>query len=226
MNRVASFLAVLALAGCATVTSTTDPFPPASRTADGIHELEVLSSYLTGTWESLAQGAPGGPVGDSSKVTMRVARVWEERRGEYWFYEEFERAGEAGRPYLQQLVRAGTVGEDVIFVEYTLPGEARRYVGAWANTRAAFGGTDPKTLREYPDCRQKATMQNIIVFAGGMIGKACRAGVPEGSYRIRDFSLSSSTLRLWDRGYDASGKIVWGSAAGPLELRRMSTEAR
>jgi len=222
VTRTASLLAAaLWLAACAT-TPAPDPFLPGQRIDP--RPLEILASFLPGTYESIPQDAKSGA---SAKVTLRIVRLWPERSGEFWFYEEFENAGEEGRPFLQRLVRIGMTGEETMLrVEYGLPGEASRFAGAWRNPGTAFAGVDPKGLREVPDCRQDVAVQNLIAYAGGTIGKACRARVPPGAYEVSDFLLTATSLRTWNRGYDAAGKIVWGSSAGPLQLNRISAAAR
>jgi hypothetical protein len=220
MTRVASLLAALALAACATA-PTPDPFPDAQRT--DTRPLETLTGFLTGTYQSIPQAVG---TGDSSRVTLRIVRVWPERAGEFWFYEEFEVTGQEGGPFLQRLVRIGMAGSGMLMVEYGLPGDASRFAGAWRDPARAFAGVDPRTLREVPNCRQDVASQNLIIYAGGTIGQACRARVPAGAYAVSDFSLTTSSLRTWDRGYDASGKVVWGNPAGPLDLRRVSTTAK
>jgi len=212
MTRTAPLLAAaLWLAACAT---TPDPFRDAQRIDP--RPLETLSSFLTGTFESIPP-----------KDTLRIVRLWPGRPAEYWFYEAFERSGEEGRPYLQRLVRIGMTGEATMqTVAYGLPGEASRFAGAWRNPGKAFADIDPKVLREAPNCRQQVEVQNLVAYAGGTVGKACQAHVPPGTYEISDFLLTSSSIRTWNRGYDATGKVVWGSPAGPLDLRRTSTEAK
>ena len=140
MTRTASLAAAaLWLGACAT--ATTDPFPDAQRIDP--RPVETLSSFLTGTYESIPP-----------KDTLRVVRLWPERPAEYWFYEEFERSGEEGRPYLQRLVRIGMTGETTMLkIEYGLPGEASRFAGAWRDPGKAFANIDPKGLREVPNCR-------------------------------------------------------------------------
>ncbi|QJR10637.1 Chromophore lyase CpcT/CpeT [Usitatibacter rugosus] len=230
MSRALSFAAALILAACATATppgttattaTASDPFP----TRGDQRSRELFVSYLLGTFESIPQVTTAGG-GDSSRVTLRVVPVWTERAGETWLYQEYSIRGQEGGPYLQRLFRVGDTGDGVLLAEYTLPGDGSRYFGAWQDPKSAFAFLDPKSLREIPNCRMTVADQSTIVFAGGTIGKACRAHVPEGAYEVSSLSLSSATLRIWDRGYDAAGKVVWGSAIGPLEMRRMSSRAQ
>jgi len=229
MSRTLSLAAALVLAACATVTppgtptaaTASDPFA----TRGDPRSREVFVSYLLGTFEAIAQSSGAGG-GDSSRVTLRVVPVWPERAGETWLYQEYSIRGQEGGPFLQRLFRVGDTKDGVLLVEYALPGDGSRYAGAWRDPKTAFAFLDPKSLRELPNCRQAVADQSTIVFAGGTVGQACRAHVPAGAYEVSSLSLSSATLRAWDRGYDAAGNVVWGSAAGPLELRRMSSQAR
>ena len=211
----------LVLASCAAPRAP-DPFPPESRTAPVQRQLELLSSFFTGTFESIKQGTGEG---DSTPVKLRVARLWPERAGEFWYYLEYAKVGAEDKPYLQRIVRTGEVDGQMLEAEYRLPGDGKQFVGAWKQARP-LEGIDPASLREIPGCRMQLAMQHMTLFNGGTVGKECRGRVPEGAYEISDFFLSSSSLRAWDRGYDSTGKQVWGSQAGPVEFRRTASVPR
>lgn len=187
-------------------------------------DLERFSSFRVGTYQSIAQRVGDG---DSTPTTMRIARIWPERgaqRGEFWFYIELAR-GEAA-PYLQRLVlsRADDRG-DLEELEYELPGDAKDFAGAWKSP-SAFDKVDPSTLKAAAGCRMTITPQGVTTFAAGTVGKECRYRMPPGAYRASDYYLTSSSLRGWDRGYDAQGKVVWGSQDGSLEFRRIAQQPR
>ena len=208
--------AVLLVAGCAAVNP--DPFPPEDRTPEIQRHLELLTSFYPGTYDTIEQ--PKGE-GDNDPVKLRIARVWPDRKGEYWYYEEYAKTSSLDKPYLQRLVRAGEQKGQMMTAEYELP-EPAKVAGGWRNPAVAFAGINPATLQEYPGCRQLMSMQHMTLFNGGTIGTECHAHVPPGAHLISDFFLSSSSRRLWDRGYDKAGNVVWGSASGALETRRMS----
>lgn len=221
MKKLAFITAALVLGACA-VARTPDPFPPEGRTPAVQRQLELLSSFLTGTFESIAQAKGEG---DLTPVKLRIARLWPERAGEFWFYLEYAKVGSEDQPYLQRIVRVGEDGGEMLEAEYRLPVDGKQLVGEWKKSRP-LAGIDPASLREIPGCRMRLGMQQMTLFDGGTIGKACRAHVPEGAYQVSDFYLSSSSLRAWDRGYDPAGKVVWGSPSGPLEFRRIASVPR
>lgn len=221
MNKLLLSAAALLLAACASAPAP-DPFPPERRTPAVQRQLELMSSFITGTFETIAQAKGEG---DLTPVKLRIARLWPERPGEFWYYLEHAKAGSEDQPYLQRIVRMGEAGGEMLEVEYRLPVDGKQLAGEWRKPRP-LEGIDPASLREIPGCRARLDTQQLTLFAGGTIGKDCRAHVPDGAYEVSDFYLTSSSLRAWDRGYDAAGKVVWGSAAGPLEFRRMATVPR
>lgn len=221
MNKLLLISAALVLTACAAARPP-DPFPLEGRTPAVQRQLELLGSFLTGTFESIAQAKGEG---DLTPVKLRVARLWPERAGEFWYYLEYAKAGSEDQPYLQRIVRTGEAGGEMLEVEYRLPVDGKQLVGEWKKPRP-LAAIDPASLREIPGCRMRLGMQQMTLFDGGTIGKECRAHVPQGAYAVSDFFLSSSSLRAWDRGYDPAGKVVWGSASGPLEFRRTASVPR
>ena len=67
---------------------------------------------------------------------------------------------------------------------------------------------------------------HLTLYNGGTVGKKCVNPAPGVAYEISDFFMSSSSIRIWDRGYDTAGNVVWGSPDGPLEFRKMSQALR
>src|SRR5947208_1448852 len=91
---------ILAIAAFLVASCAATP-PPLLVTPAGQRDLIVLGSFLSGTFETIAQ--PAGE-GDSTPVTMRNAVVWPDSRGELWMYSEYQRAGEA-QPFRQRVYR-------------------------------------------------------------------------------------------------------------------------
>jgi CpeT protein len=213
----ASFL----LASCA-ATRAPDPFPPESRTAAGTRMIELMGSFVTGSFDSIPQGRGEG---DSTLVKLHTVRLWPERQGEFWFYSEFARVGSENAPFLQRIFRMGEADGDILEIHYEVPGDGKQLVGEWRKP-APMQGIDPATLKERPGCRMHLSYGHLTLYNGGTIGKECAGRVPGVAYEVSDFFLTSSSIRLWDRGYDASGKVVWGNPDGPLEFRKMSQALR
>ncbi len=54
----------------------------------------------------------------------------------------------------------------------------------------------------------------------------CASTLQGATFATTDVRLDASSLRSWDRGWDASGKQVWGATAGPYVFVRRSSLAQ
>lgn len=208
-----------ALVGCASQAPA--PAPKKALDPDIQRDLERYVSFRTGYYETQPQAANRG---DSTPVKLRIVRIWPEREGEYWFYLEYAYPGKEDTPYWQRLLLAREARGAMEEVEYELPGDARRFVGAWRDA-TPFARVDVASLRELPGCRLRLQTQQVTLFNSGMERRECRSGppgFPAGAIRVSESFMASSSLRAWDRGYDKDGNVVWGSAIGPLEMTRYS----
>jgi hypothetical protein len=52
-------------------------------------------------------------------------------------------------------------------------------------------------------------------WTGGTDGHGCPSSREGAAYTTSEVTLTATELRSWDRGFDAKGKQVWGSTAGP-----------
>lgn len=217
---IAGVLAGLSLAASAAPEA--DPFPKAAATGSGQRALEVFVSFLTGTWN----GAPDkqGPA-DVTPTTLRQARIWAERAGEFWIYAEFVHPEDEARPFRQRIYRIGEGAGLITAIVYRLPGDSIRYAGEWRKPRP-FEALSPADLTERKGCRIEIPPGMPIAFAGSTPGRECAPESPGAAYEKIDFLLSPGHLKFWERGFDATGAQVTGSTVGPLNFLRASESAR
>jgi hypothetical protein len=215
-------LVALALAGCA-LQPAPDPFPAEARTGLATRRAGILASYMEGRFESIAQE---GERVDSRPVVLHVVRLWPEREAEFWFYEEYAAAETPDKPYLQRVRRMGEASGDILAAEfYFLPRPAGSLVGEWRKEKP-FEGIDPAKLERRVGCRVEIFLSNMVLFNGATQNGACPGELPGVARERLEFFQSSSSLRIWDQGWDSSGRLVFGGAKGPLEFRRLSRVVR
>jgi hypothetical protein len=58
-------------------------------------------------------------------------------------------------------------------------------------------------------------------FEGATTGSGCRNSYKGASYAISQSVLTADEMVNWDRGFNAAGELVWGSAAGGYQFRRV-----
>ena len=126
MKKSLTTLVCALLAGCAAPPSSQERPAAAAMTPQAQREMEMLESFLAGTFEMVAQ--------DGSKmaapVMLRHAPFWTDRPGEHWMYAEYVNPGEA-KPFRQRIYKFVQGG----IVTYRLPGEPSAFAGEWRKER-------------------------------------------------------------------------------------------
>jgi hypothetical protein len=184
-------------------------------------DIELLASFLEGTWETIPQEAP---YGDSTPMRLRIARVWPEKTGEFWLYAESVDPANEAQVLRQRIYRLRLEDGKVTSRMYRLPGDPRSFAGEWRKERP-FAGVAPASLVEFEGCRVLWLRQLETLFAGGTEGRSCGSDVAGVANEHSDFYLASASLRALIQGFDASGKQVWGPN-GPSEFRKIGAKSR
>ena len=153
-------------------------------------------------------------------ITWHIAEIWpDDDPDERWLYTE-SWMPDAPAPYMQRISRLrqeadGTIGAR----RYTLP-EAPRFVGAWRDP-SMFGNLKPAELAELHGCDAVVTRAGAGRFEGSTSGARCRNSYKGATYAISQSVLTADEMVNWDRGFDASGSLVWGPATGGYRFRRV-----
>ena len=215
MRNALAAAAVLNLAACASAPPP-EVFNP---TPHGQRELALIMSFMSGTYDSIAQDKGPGP-----GTRMRIAPFWKERekQGEYWLYVEHVKLESEGKPFRQRIYRFTESGGAFTGAVYALPGSPERFVGEWRKP-APFAEFQPSSLREYEGCRLKVGQMTMIFWARTE-GKSCRAELGA-AQEYTEMLVASNGMKEGEQAYDASGKLVAGEA-GVWDFRRTSREPK
>ena len=177
--------------------------------------LEVLANYLPGTWNTVTQEEDQGV---SAPMRLRIARLWPERSGEYWYYFEYVDPTDESHALRQRIFQFSSDGVDIHAAMYRVPGDAASYVGEWRKPHP-FANVDPKKLREVEGCRTLWQRQMEFIYAAGTEGDSCPGDRPDVRDEHSDFYVTNLSIRTWIRGLDAAGNQVEG-LPGPSEFRK------
>ncbi len=224
MRQALLLLLALVLGACATPPAEkVVPIPAVDPLAATLaqRDIELLVTYLEGTWETIPQ--PAGQ-GDSTPIRLRFSRLWPERAGEYWMYAEYVKPEDDRQALRQRIFRFQREGARIFAGLYRVPGDPAASVGEWRKDRP-FAGVNPPSLEEIAGCRTVWVKQMESLFAAGTEGKRCPGDRPQTIDEHSDFYLASSSIRSWVRGLDASGKQVEGPS-GPSEFRKIAAKPR
>jgi hypothetical protein len=214
LPRTAAALALAAcLAGCSLLGRSPGK-PGAARDED----LELLASWMTGSFSSAEQAAADSSYFD---IRLHTARIWAEREDGVWLYVEQSLATQEHRPYRQRVYRLERVAADTLSsTGYMLPGETR-FVGAWRSP-LALSALDPDSLEGRDGCTTFLTRVKPLAFRGGTRGDGCESMLRGAAYETAEATVTPDGLLTWDRGFDRAGAQVWGATSGGYVFRRLT----
>ncbi len=207
-------LALLLLPACAGSGPRQDTAPTEDR-------LLTLRSYLSGSYSSEAQAAR-----DPSyyHITLHAAPMWTWRDDGPWLYVEQAIAGSDDRPYRQRVYKLERTGDGRFWARvFVIPTAALAggAAGVW-KSGSPLSELSPDDLEERVGC--SVTLQwdeQRKVFTGSTSGTGCPSDLSGAAYATTLLTLEPDRMMTWDRGYDTTGRQVWGATEGGYEFIRV-----
>jgi len=209
---VATAVLVVALA-----TATTAPAdePAVGRSAD----LELLSSWLSGSFSTAAQAAASEA--EVAAVDLHLAPIWEDRLDGPWRYLEQSVSGSPDRPYRQRVLELAEPVAGLLELRVWVLPDPTAAVGAW-QLDDPLAELSPDDLVPRPGCSILLRRRGEI-FEGSTVGFVCASELRGASFATSEVAVTADGLVSWDRGYAGDGRQVWGSTEGGLVFDRIVT---
>lgn len=179
-------------------------------------ELARVTQFLTGSFSSEAQSKEDKAFFD---VRLHMTPIWTERKGEHWLYVEQAISNALDKPYRQRVYHVVWKDSGPVSLVYTLPGDALKYAGAWKQPKPLADLT-PEQLVARDGCGIVLKRQPDGSYKGATVGTDCKSDLRGATYATSEVELKEDSLTSWDRGFDATGKQVWGAVKGPYVFRK------
>lgn len=183
---------------------------------------EAVAGLLVGSFTSAAQAKADK---DFREIHLHMTRIWTSRTDGPWIYVEQAVASEPLKPYRQRIYQValsdnpdavpGTVESRV----FELPGDPLAFAGAWSEP-ARFDAVSVEQLVPRDGCTVYLVPNTDGSWSGGTDGNGCSSALRGASYATSEVTVNEKELRSWDRGYDRSGKQVWGAEKGAYVFER------
>jgi hypothetical protein len=174
-------------------------------------DVRQVAEWMAGTFASTAQSARDPQFRD---VVLHIAPMWIDQPDARWFYVEQAMANAQDKPYRQRVYRLTEAGDGVESMIFELPGDPLQYAGAW-RAQKPLDQLLPSMLVPKAGCAVRLKRADGQTWTGGTDGQGCPSSREGAAYTTSEVTLTATELRSWDRGFDAKGKQVWGSTAGP-----------
>jgi CpeT protein len=181
-----------------------------------LDDLTILKNWMVGSFSSEVQ-AQEDPA--FSHIVLHMRQIWDADSDGFWLYVEQAAAESEDKPYRQRIYRLSVWEDDTLASEvYEMP-DPLRFAGAWKNPDV-LGVLDRKDLIPRTGCIILLKREGEE-FRGSTHGRDCLSSLRGASYAESEAVIRPDELLTWDRGFDASGRFVWGSETGPYHFRRM-----
>jgi len=185
-----------------------------SATRSSTAHIDELAAWMTGSFSSAAQAAADP---DYRDIRLHMAPIWASRTDGRWLYVEQAVAEKQDAPYRQRVYRVHRDEHGLVSDVYELPGDPLELAGAWKNP-GAFAALTPELLSPRTGCSIRLTRRDDGAYIGATEHGACPSELNGASFATSEVVITPTLLASWDRGFDASGKQVWGAEKGAYEF--------
>jgi hypothetical protein len=214
MYRTATHVGAVALAALLTGC----PKPPETDAAKGSPGLPAVdgpgraAKMLAGRFDASAQAAR-----DTSYYSIQLAMCpITTELGAPALYVEQADMTTPKEPYRQRVLvlRAGASAEEVVSYVYEFK-DPKGVIGLCDAPRAVLGSE----LEERSGCEVRLSWVGDH-YEGKTGEKSCPSSLRGASYATSEVKLYADRMLSWDRGFDITGKQVWGATKGAYEFLR------
>ncbi|HLP26970.1 MAG TPA: chromophore lyase CpcT/CpeT [Acidobacteriota bacterium] len=179
--------------------------------------LERLAALLTGSFSSADQALADK---NYRNATLHAARIWPDRSDGPWLYIEQALAVAPDQPYRQRVFQLATAADGSLEARAFTLDEPIKATGAWRKT-VPLSEFTPNHLTFNEGCTLHFRTMPDGAFLGSTRGDGCPSDLRGATHATTEATLTSDKIVWWERGFNASGRQVWGSAAGGYVFKRV-----
>jgi CpeT protein len=176
-------------------------------------DLTELRNLMFGSFSSEAQSKS-----DTSyfNIHLRMVPIWTNRNDAVWLYIEQAVSTRLDKPYRQRVYKVSETSPGQFeSAVYTLKSPLR-----FAQKPELLEMLSPDSLTLKEGCSVYLQKTGKKKFSGGTRGQSCSSDIKGAAYASSEVTITKKMLLSWDRGFDASGKQVWGAEKGGYRFVR------
>lgn len=186
--------------------------------AESAPAIDRLAALFTGTFSSAEQALADK---NYRHVVLHVVQIWPDRRDGPWLYLEQALVEAPEQPYRQRVYQLTASLDGTLEVRVFSLDDPIRATGAWRRT-APLSDSVPAHLTFQEGCSLFLREMPDGSFVGGTRGDGCASDLRGATHATTELTLTADRLISWERGFNASGRQVWGAATGGYVFRRIA----
>jgi len=173
-------------------------------------DVDVLVDYMTGSFSSEEQAQQDS---NHFNIELEMVQLWKDRTDGPWLYIEQAVAESKDKPYRQRVYQLRKRNDGKIeSLVYTIP-DPLRFAGDYKKEFPLLRLT-PDSLILKEGCEVVLYQADNGYFEGSTVDKNCSSDLRGASYATSEVMIDKDKMTSWDRGFDESGKQVWGATDG------------
>jgi CpeT protein len=181
--------------------------PLFSQNKIGEADLSKLKGFMAGSFSSELQAKNDS---DFYDIHLQMKPIWEERKDGFWLYVEQAIVSALEKPYRQRIYHVRILNDTNIVSKVFEMKSPLRFAGAYKNVDLLKSLTlDSLEARE--GCAIILHARSNGTFVGSTHQQDCLSSLRGASYATSEVVISKDKLVSWDRGWDATGKQMWGA---------------
>ena len=192
--------------------------PALAQAAESKGSLEELTRFMVGSFSSAEQASQDPK--HFFDIRLEVVRIWKDRTDGVWLYVEQSAAETLAKPYRQRVYRLTLLPDGRFRSEiYSFKEEPLKHAGAWKQV-SPLGALSPEDLESRKGCAVLLAADGKGGYAGATHAQDCESVLRGAAYATTEVRVDARGMLSWDRGYDRSGKQVWGATEGGYRFTR------
>jgi CpeT protein len=179
--------------------------------------LERLASLLTGTFSSADQALADK---NYRNTTLHSVRIWTDRTDGPWLYVEQALAEAIDQPYRQRVYQLAAAADGTLETRVFTLDDPINATGSWRKT-VPLSDLTPTRLTFSEGCTVFFRAMPDGAFVGATHGDGCASDLRGATHATTAATLTTEKIIWWERGFNASGRQVWGNATGGYVFKRV-----
>lgn len=170
----------------------------------------ALVEMMEGSYSSEEQSKSDS---DYFDIRLHMKRIWPEISSAYWLYVEQATAEAPDKPYRQRVYRITNTYEGRFESAVFTINNPLRFAGEWKKDKPLADLT-PDSLNIREGCSVILTLMTDTTYEGSTEGDNCQSDLRNANFATSEVKIEKDRIISWDRGFDETGKQVWGAVKG------------
>lgn len=179
-------------------------------------EIENFIVAISGTFSSEAQSKIELGYNDLTLVNISI---WKDKPG-YWLYSENFLSKQYSNVILQRIINIERIDSTTIKTTQYNINKPDAYKNAWKDVKL-FDNLDVNELTQKTGCEIFYIKKTSTIYQGQSKPKTCLSKLDNVSFIMTNIVLSEDKISVWVKGYNESGKQIWGKIKGPYQYVRL-----